>query len=317
MKLKKPLIIGGILSVAGVALMCATFNESNFNISWEKGKGLETVSVRKNQQNFAKNDIKNVDLNVKNQQVTLKQGDTDSWQVKTTSWGGKQSSVNVKDGTLHVTAKDNTQDNMVMMFGDSDTGFSFSNYDEESDTTIVVPRDVKISQINVTGKDGGVIMDDFKADQIKVQMQDGGARIRNIQSKSLNMNSSDGRMYVENSTFDKMQVTGRDMGVSGSGLKLNQASSINLRDGHVAIDKVQVPGYNLHAKSEITFESGAKDKDGNYINLDKDDENNTVKRGNQQQALTINANYSTIALSEHAGLPDDSDDDDSDDASDY
>ncbi|RRG17891.1 hypothetical protein D3P96_05685 [Weissella viridescens] len=313
MKLKKPLIIGGILSVAGVALMCATFNESNFNISWEKGKGLQTVSVRKNQQNFAKDAIKNIDLNVKNQQVTLKQGDTDSWQVKTTSWGGKQSSVNVSDGTLHVTTKDNTQDNMVMTLGDSDTGFTINDYDDESDTTIVVPKNVKLDQVNVTGKDGGVIMDDFKANRIKVQMQDGGARLRNIQSQSMDMSSSDGRMYVENSTFDKLHVTGRDMGISGSGLKLNQASDIKLRDGHVAIDKIQAPGYNLHAKDEIIFESGAKDSKGKYVKIDKDDENNTVTRGNQQRALTINANYSEITLSEHTGLPDDSDDSDSED----
>ncbi|MBM7617153.1 hypothetical protein JOC36_000702 [Weissella uvarum] len=320
MRLKAPLIIGSVLSLAGAGLMYFNFDNANFNLAVD-GRRLKTVDVRKQSQTYNQNDIERLNLNVKDQQINVREGDSNKWIVKTISYDGKQPSVELKNKQLNVTAN-NMNNNFVMTTGNGEFHFSSSSYDEGTGNamTIIAPKGVKIKNINVTGDDGGIVLDKLHAAQTKVSLTDGGVRMSDFTGGNFDYHGEDGRIALDDVNLKRMKVVGKDMHIEGSGLKLQMASQIKLADGNVRIDRIKVPGFNLHTDNDISFNQSEDDKkDGFYVKRSK----NAVKRGNQTQALTINAEDAHLTLSQYKGLPDENDysgddysDEDSDDTTD-
>lgn len=304
MNLKKPLIIGGILSVVGIGMMVTTYQDANFNLTYQKGRGLETVDVRQNQQSFDTKDIKNLDVDVKNSEVQVRQGDSDKWKVETVAYSGVQSSVNVTDGTLKVTAP--TDKPKLIMSTGSTPGHFDVGYNSDlnnADTVIIVPKDVNIENVQIDGRDGGIILERINAKHTNINLADGGARLEHVNGDTLNYRGQDGRMHLENVNLKSMDVTGNNLRVSGTNLKLQEASQVKMTDGKFWMDRVQAPGFDLQADGNVHF-NAKYDED-----TDEFTEKGTheAKRGDQDKALKVEAGSGKIGVHEHKGLPNDYD----------
>lgn len=302
MNLKKPLIIGGILSVVGIGMMVTTYQDANFNLTYQKGRGLETVDVRQNQQSFDTKDIKNLDVDVKNSEVQVRQGDSDKWKVETVAYSGVQSSVNVTDGTLKVTAP--TDKPKLIMSTGSTSGHFDDSYNSDlnnADTVIIVPKDVNIENVRVDGRDGGIILERINAKHTNINLADGGARLEHVNGDTLKYRDQDGRMHLENVDLKSMDVSGDNLVVSGTNLKLQEASQVKMSDGKFWMDRVQAPGFDLQADGNVHF-NAKYDED-----TDEFTEKGTheAKRGDQDKALKIEAGSGKIGVNEHKGLPND------------
>ncbi len=306
MNLKKPLIIGGILSVVGIGMMVTTYQDANFNLTYQKGRGLEIVDVRQNQQSFDTKDVKNLDFDVKNSEVQVRQGDSDKWKVENVSYSGVQSSVNVTDGTLKVTAP--TDKPKLIMSTGSTSGHFDDSYNSDlnnADTVIIVPKDVNIENVQIDGRDGGIILERINAKHTNINLADGGARLEHVNGDTLNYRGQDSRMHLENVNLKSMYVTGDNLRVSGTNLKLQEASQVKMTDGKFWMDRVQAPGFDLQANGNVHF-NAKYDED-----TDEFTEKGTheAKRGDQDKALKVEAGSGKIGVNEHKGLPNDYDND--------
>ncbi|MBS0949809.1 DUF4097 family beta strand repeat protein [Weissella minor] len=307
MNLKKPLIIGGILSVVGIGMMVTTYQDANFNLTYQKGRGLETVDVRQNQQSFDAKDVKKLDVDVKNSEVQVRQGDSDKWKVETVAYSGVQSSVNVTDGTLKVTAP--TDKPKLIMSTGSTSGHFDDSYNSDlnnADTVIIVPKDVNIENVQIDGRDGGIILERINAKHTNINLADGGARLEHVNGDTLNYRGQDGRMHLENVNLKSMDVTGDNLRVSGTNLKLQEASQVKMTDGKFWMDRVQAPGFDLQADGNVHF-NAKYDEDTDEFDNEKG--TRQEKHGNQDKALKVEAGSGKIGVNEHKGLPNDYDGD--------
>lgn len=239
-KLKKPLIVGGVIAVTGTIMMIGSVNQANFDFSWDKG--VKLVDVQKSEQSFK--NVKNLNVNAGAGVIRIEEGA--EWSV--TAWGvdGEKATATQKGDTLSVEA---IKDEGLLRGAFFSTPEAF-----EYSAKITVPSGTKIENLNLTMDDGGVIIDGISAKNTKITSGRGGANLREFTGDVLSMTTKDGRLSLDDVSLKSMKVTGRDASIYGSFLKVTDESQIELRDGNVNISAVDVPGLNLEtSKQESAF----------------------------------------------------------------
>lgn len=239
-KLKKPLILGGVLFVAGAAMMVTTVGQSNFDFSWDRG--VKLVDVKKTEQKF--DNIKTINVNANSGVVRIVEGS--EWSVTSWSVDNQKASATQKGDVLSVEAVKN--EGLVRgAFLSTPEAFEYS-------AKITVPAGTKLENLNLTMDDGGVIVQGLNVKHTKVTSGRGGANLSEFTGESLTMTTKDGRLSFDDVKLDKLKVTGRDAYVYGSFVTLAEASNIELRDGNVSLSSVTAPGLQLETgKFEEAF----------------------------------------------------------------
>ncbi|MCW0953850.1 DUF4097 domain-containing protein [Weissella ceti] len=309
-KLKKPLILGGVLFVAGAAMMVTTVGQSNFDFSWDRG--VKLVDVKKTEQKF--DNIKTINVNANSGVVRIVEGSEGS----VTSWSvdNQKASATQKGDVLSVEAVKN--EGLVRgAFLSTPEAFEYS-------AKITVPAGTKLENLNLTMDDGGVIVQGLNVKHTKVTSGRGGANLSEFTGESLTMTTKDGRLSFDDVKLDKLKVTGRDAYVYGSFVTLAEASNIELRDGNVSLSSVTAPGLQLETgkfEEAFVYVTKSSEEDAyldennpfydykNELDIDNKKEQekarkkqekaraqNKYKKGKQEDALKINLRDGEIKL---------------------
>lgn len=231
-KLKKPLIIGGVIVAVGAVMMIGSVGHANFDFGWDKG--IKLVDVKKSEQTFK--GVKSLNVNANSGVIAIEQGP--DWSV--TSWAidGRKAAATQKGDTLSVEA----------IKGEGYARGAFLSTPEafQYSAKITVPYGTKIENLNLTMDDGGIVMDDIDAHTTKITSGTGGANLRGFTGDTLSMTTKDGRLSLDDVNVNKLHVEGRDAHVYGSFLTVAKAGDITLRDGNVKFSMVTAPGLNLN-----------------------------------------------------------------------
>ncbi|AIG65758.1 DUF4097 family beta strand repeat-containing protein [Weissella tructae] len=311
-KLKKPLIIGGVIVAAGAAMMIGSANKANFDFGWDKGPKL--VTVRQNKEVFK--DVKNLTVNANAGMVRIVEGS--EWSVTTWAVDGQQATATKKDDRLTV---DTLKDESVLrgVFLSTPEAFQYS-------ALVTVPTGTNIDELNLSMEDGGIVIDGISAKKTKTTTGRGGLNLHEFKGESLEMTTKDGRLAMDDVTLKSLKFTGRDAYVYGSYVKVTEASQIDIRDGSVNLSRVQAPGFNLKSgdfddayvhmtkfseeDERVDFESvnygyedeavfGDDESEKEYHDQkDKLKEKKTLEKGDQKNALKVTVRNGQILFYE-------------------
>lgn len=311
-KLKKPLIIGGVIVAAGAAMMIGSVGKANFDFGWNNGPKL--VTVRKNKQVF--DDVKNLTVNANTGVIRIEEGS--EWSVTTWAVDGQQATATKKNENLTVDA---LKDESVLrgLFLSSPDAFQYS-------ALVTVPKGTQINDLNLTMDDGGIIIDGISAKNTKTTSGRGGLNLHEFNGDTLEMTTKDGRLGMNDVTLKSLKVSGRDASVYGEYVNLSEESQIDLRDGNVNFSRMQAPGFKLktgdfddayvhmtkfsQADEQSDFESvdygyedetvfGDEESKQEYDDKkDKLKEKKTLEKGDQKKALNVTVRNGQILFYE-------------------
>lgn len=249
MRKKRFLTICAILTGAGMAFACAgiAMGGTVHGIWLDKG-GLHVCAPKleeaggkkyeRREEQVEAFDSVSVDANV---DLRIEPSQTDAYTLSYSTYGSRGWSVKQEGGRLTIKQEGYAQGaggiNIAwFVIGDSNPGV----LEQDEPMVLRVPKDAKLSEIELAAEDGEIFCGQVQAERIKVSAQYGDIRLSGVQAQELVAETESGRLQMENIQAESCRAESQYGDVELNGVSLSGDMKLKTEEGNIRFEDTRM-----------------------------------------------------------------------------